>query len=90
MTEEQPATPPDIDPEQLRAAVEQLGKALRAWAEAVAPAVRAITQAFAEAAEAARTARQDDYALAPPPVAPRDRPAWQSPYGPARPRRRQH
>ncbi|MCY0959621.1 hypothetical protein [Streptomyces sp. H27-H5] len=87
MTEEQPATAPDIDPEQLRAAVEQLGKALRAWAEAVAPVVRAAAQALAQAAEAARNARPDDYALAPPPVAPRDRPAWQSPYGPARPRK---
>ncbi|MEU1020237.1 hypothetical protein [Streptomyces sp. NPDC005898] len=90
MTEQRPATPPDIDPEQLRAAVEQLGKALRAWAEAVAPAVRAMAQALAQAAEAARNARQDDYALAPPPVAPRDRPAWQSRYGPAHTRRRKH
>lgn len=90
MTDEQPVTPPDIDPEQLRAAVEQLGSALRAWVEAVTPAVRAMAQALARAAEAARNACPDDYALAPPPVAPRDRPAWQSPYGPARPRRRQH
>ncbi|MFF3886584.1 hypothetical protein [Streptomyces sp. NPDC001914] len=88
MTEEQPATPPDIDPEQLRAAVEQLGKALRAWAEAVAPIVHAAARTLAQAVEAARAAQQDDYALAPPPHRPRDRPAWQSPHGPARPAHR--
>ncbi|MDQ0949315.1 hypothetical protein QFZ24_003238 [Streptomyces phaeochromogenes] len=83
MTEEQPATPPAIDPEQLCAA-------LCAWAEAVAPAVRAAAQALAKAAEAARAANQDDYALAPPRPASRRRPAWQSPYGPAHTRRRKH
>ncbi|MEV8318001.1 hypothetical protein AB0Q95_27905 [Streptomyces sp. NPDC059900] len=88
MTEEQPATPPAVDPEQLREAVEQLGTALRAWVEAITPAVRAAAQALAKAAEAARNACPDDYALAPPPHRPRDRPAWQSPHGPARPAHR--
>ncbi|MFF7234420.1 hypothetical protein [Streptomyces sioyaensis] len=81
MTEEQPATPPAVAPEQLRAAVDQLNKALRAWVEAITPAVRAA----ARAVEAARAANPDDYALAPPSPRPRDRPAWQSPHGPARP-----
>ncbi|MGW7514801.1 hypothetical protein ACWGJ2_04335 [Streptomyces sp. NPDC054796] len=62
-------------------------EALRAYVEAIAPALRATAQALSRAAEAARTARADDFALAPPP-APDDRPAWQSPYGP--PRHRQH
>ena len=86
MTEEQPATPPAVDPEQVREAVEQLGAALRAWVEAITPAVRAAAQALAQAVEAARAANPDDYALAPPRRRrPRDRPAWQSPHGPARP-----
>ncbi|MET9555107.1 hypothetical protein [Streptomyces sp. NPDC006645] len=90
MTEQQPAPPTAVDPEQLRAAVEQLGAALRAWVVAVTPAVRAAAQALALAAEAASTASRDDYALAPPPPAARDRPAWRSPHGPAHTRRRKH
>ncbi|MFI8850771.1 hypothetical protein [Streptomyces sp. 891-h] len=67
------------------AAVEQMRAVMRAYVEAVAPAVRAL----ARAVEAARNARPDEYALAPPPAAPRDRrPAWQSPYGPPRHRRK--
>ncbi|MFF5495747.1 hypothetical protein [Streptomyces aquilus] len=88
MTEQQPAPATAVDPEQLRAAGEQLGAALRAWVEAVAPAVRAAAQALAQVAEAARSAQQSEYVLAPPRPARRDRPAWQSPYGPARPRRK--
>ncbi|MFE5395782.1 hypothetical protein ACFQ9U_14585 [Streptomyces sp. NPDC056568] len=84
-----PPIPPTVDPEQVRAAVEEVRTALKAWAEAVAPAIRAAAQAFAQLAEAARTASRDDYALAPPRPVRRDRPAWQSPYGPP-PRRRQH
>lgn len=86
MTEQQP-TPPTVDPEQVRAAVEQMRAALRAWAEAVAPAVRAMTETFARLAEELREAGVvDDQGHRP---ARRDRPAWQSPYRPP-PRRRQH
>ncbi|MDX3507439.1 hypothetical protein PV755_00630 [Streptomyces caniscabiei] len=54
---------------------EQLRPAVEAWA--------ATWRAFAEHIRRVGFASQDDYALAPP----QDRPAWQSPYGPA-PRRR--
>ncbi|MEV7991578.1 hypothetical protein AB0O67_06590 [Streptomyces sp. NPDC086077] len=84
MTRQQPA--PAVDPEQVRAAVEQVRAALRAWAEAVAPAVRALAEQFAQLAEHLREAGVVDDQGRP---ARRDRPAWQSPYGPP-PRRRQH
>jgi hypothetical protein len=64
---------------QARAAIEAFG---RAYAEAVKPAVEAAARSLAEFTEAAR---QLD-----PPLSPgrrRDRPAWQSPYGPPRRRR---
>lgn len=78
--------PPTVDPEQVRAAVEQVRAGLRAWAEAVAPAVRTVAEEFARLAEQLREAGVvDDQGR---PVR-RDRPAWQSPYGPP-PRRRQH
>lgn len=59
------------------AAMQQLCERLRPAAEAWAKAMRAA----ADVVRAAQTARADEYALAP-----HDRPAWQSPYGPA-PRR---
>ncbi|MFJ1731488.1 hypothetical protein [Streptomyces sp. NPDC088254] len=77
---------PAVDPERVRAAVEQMRAALRAWGEAVAPAVRAMAEEFARLAQHLREAGVvDDHGR---PVR-RDRPAWQSPYGPP-PRRRQH
>lgn len=77
---------PAVDPERVRAAVEQMRAALRAWAEAVAPAVRAMAEEFARLAQHLREAGVvDDHGR---PVR-RDRPAWQSPYGPPT-RRRQH
>jgi acyl-CoA reductase-like NAD-dependent aldehyde dehydrogenase len=85
VTEQQP-TPPTVDPEQVRAAVEQVRAALRAWAEAVAPSVRALVAEFARLAEHLREAGVVDDQGRP---ARRDRPAWQSPYGPP-PRRRKH
>lgn len=88
MTEQQPPPPPVPDAEQLRAAVEQLSSALRAWVVALTPGIRAAAQALAQVAEAVRTASRDDYDLAPPPPAARDRPAWRSPYGPAHTRRK--
>ncbi|MBT2427220.1 hypothetical protein J7F02_16465 [Streptomyces sp. ISL-112] len=79
-------TPPTVDPERVRAAAEQACAALRAWAEAVAPAVRAMAEEFARLAEHLREAGVvDDHGR----PTRRDRPAWQSPYGPP-PRRRQH
>lgn len=45
---------------------------------AIEPALRGLAQQFAALAEQPR--RADEYVLAPPPA--RDRPAWQSPYGP--------
>lgn len=56
---------------------EQVRKSLLPVAEAWAKTMRAT----ADAVKAARNARAADFDLAPPP-APRDRPAWQSPYGP--------
>jgi hypothetical protein len=56
---------------------------MQAFTEAAKPAVEAAGRAFAELQQAMRQAA--------PPQAPtrrRDRPAWQSPYGPARRRRR--
>ncbi|NEA19832.1 hypothetical protein [Streptomyces halstedii] len=73
---EQPEPRPDA--EQLAAAVEQL-HAIRAYVAALAPAVVAM------AAQLQRLTRQAEYALAPPP----DRPAWQSPHGPAHTRRKE-
>ncbi|KUN96181.1 hypothetical protein [Streptomyces caeruleatus] len=84
---EQPTPPTAVDPEQLRAAGEQLGAAVRAWVEAVAPAVRAAAERLATLGEQLREAGVIDDQGAP---RHRDRPAWQSPYGPARTRRRQH
>ncbi|MFD5231001.1 hypothetical protein ACFWJ5_21175 [Streptomyces qaidamensis] len=75
-----------VDPEQVRAAIEQMRAAFRTWAEAVVPAVRALVAEFARLAEQLREAGVVDDQGRP---APRDRPAWQSPYGPP-PRRRQH
>ncbi|MGW0756147.1 hypothetical protein ACWD1Y_06600 [Streptomyces sp. NPDC002814] len=81
------APPPAVDPEQLRAAGDQLRAALRAWAEAVAPALRTAAEQFAALAIQLREAGVVDEQGAP---SRRDRPAWRSPYGPARTRRRQH
>lgn len=64
---------------QAQAAFEAFG---RAYAQAVKPAVEAVAQGFAEIQKAMRHVN--------PPLPPgrrRDRPAWQSPYGPARRRR---
>lgn len=78
--------PPTVDPEQVRAAVEQMRTALRAWVEAVAPGVRALAEEFARLAEQLREAGVVDNQGRP---VRRNRPAWQSPYGPP-PRRRQY
>ncbi|MFZ3569261.1 hypothetical protein ACNYS0_20125 [Streptomyces sp. BH034] len=80
MSNPSPPRPP-VDPVQLRAAVEQLHRALCAYVEAIRPALEHAAKqlaTIAAAVEKARTASRDDYALAPP----RDRPAWQSPYDP--------
>lgn len=45
------------------------------------PFVRAL-EAAGNALRAVAHARRDQFALAPPPVETRERPAWQSPYGP--------
>ncbi|MGC5343665.1 hypothetical protein [Streptomyces sp. DT171] len=74
---EQPPPRPDV--EQLAAAAEQLHTAMRAYVAALAPVIATMAAALQRAARATR----DDYALAPPP----DRPAWQSPHGPAHTRR---
>lgn len=73
MTEQPPPRP---DAEQLAAVVVQLADTMRAYVAALAPAMAAMGAAVQSAA---RNARQVEYALAPPP----DRPAWQSPHGPA-------
>ncbi|MFI2037589.1 hypothetical protein ACH470_23520 [Streptomyces bottropensis] len=49
-------TPPTVDPERVRVAVEQVRAALRAWAEAVTPAVRAMAEEFARLAQQLREA----------------------------------
>jgi acyl-CoA reductase-like NAD-dependent aldehyde dehydrogenase len=85
VTGQQP-TPPAVDPEQVRAAVEQMRAAFQAWAEAVGPALRALVAEFARLAEQLREAGVVDDQGRP---TRRDRPAWQSPYGPPS-RRRQH
>ncbi|MFD6873260.1 MULTISPECIES: hypothetical protein [unclassified Streptomyces] len=72
---EQPAP---VDPDRARAAVAELRAALDAWAAAVAPLVRDAAQHLAAALDHAHQA---------PPV-PSARPAWRSPYGPARTRRK--
>lgn len=77
--------PPTVDAEQLRAAVDQLRAALRAYVDAVAPAVRQMAEQFARLAAALREAGVVDHQGRP---TRRDRPAWQSPYGP--PPRRRH
>lgn len=74
---EQPPPRPDV--EQLAATIEQITAAMRAYARALAPAMAAMGAAIQKAA----AAQQAEYVLAPPP----DRPAWQSPHGPARTRR---
>ncbi|MET7811766.1 hypothetical protein ABZT26_13010 [Streptomyces sp. NPDC005395] len=74
-----------VDSERVRAAVEQMRAALRAWAEAVAPAVPAMAEEFVRLAEHLREAGVVDEQGRP---TRRDRPAWQSPYGP--PPRRKH
>lgn len=61
---------------------------IRRYVEAVGPALQALGATMRRVAEQLRGARQDDYALAPPRPKPRDRPSWQSPYGP--PTRRNH
>lgn len=58
---------------------EQLRPTLEGWA--------AVWRSFAEHVRRSGLAAQDDYALAPPRPSPKERPAWQSPYGPP-PRRR--
>ncbi|MGP3687387.1 hypothetical protein ACTVZO_22240 [Streptomyces sp. IBSNAI002] len=73
--------PPRIDPDRVRAAVAELRAALDAWAAAFAPAVRDAAQQLAAALDHIREAP------AAPPAGPA-RPAWRSPYGPARTRRR--
>lgn len=95
--------PPAIDPEFARAWQafhEQLARAqaerarraqavmeafVRAYTEAVKPAAEAASRAFAELARAVQQAgARDDHAK---PAPRRDRPAWQTPYGPPRRRR---
>lgn len=70
-----------VDPERVRAAVAELRAALDAWAAAVVPAVRDAAQQLAAALDHIHQA----------PTVPRAgpaRPAWRSPYGPARTRRK--
>jgi transposase-like protein len=78
-------TPPAIDGEELRAAVAQLRAVMQAWVEAVAPAVQAAAEQLARAMEQLREAGVIDDQGRP---SRRDRPAWQSPYGPPRRRNR--
>ncbi|EFL21880.1 hypothetical protein SSOG_01592 [Streptomyces himastatinicus ATCC 53653] len=80
-------TPPAVDAERARAAGEQLVAAVRAWADAVAPVLRTVAEQFATpAAQLCEAGVVDDQGR----QTRRDRPAWQSPYGPARTRRRKH
>ncbi|MFZ3471446.1 hypothetical protein ACODT4_20675 [Streptomyces sp. 2.9] len=72
---EQPAP---VDPDRVRAAVAELRAVLDAWAAAVAPAVQAAAQQLAALARETAPAS---------PAGPA-RPAWRSPYGPARTRRK--
>ncbi|NDZ63590.1 hypothetical protein [Streptomyces cyaneofuscatus] len=73
-----------VDLEALQAAFRA---AAEAYVRAYAPIAAAIIKTMRAAAQAARDA--DSYALAPPPPGRRrDRPAWQSPYGP--PTRHRH
>ncbi|MFD3829714.1 hypothetical protein [Streptomyces sp. NPDC058621] len=73
--------PAPLDPDRVRAALAELRAALDAWATAVAPAVRDAAQQLAAALDHIREAP------AVPPAGPA-RPAWRSPYGPARTRRK--
>ncbi|MFJ2515585.1 hypothetical protein ACIPEL_36210 [Streptomyces griseoviridis] len=82
----------DEEREQLAKSREQLSKSvavvageLRKIVEAVEASVMTAFADLAEAMDALRKARVlgEDYK----PIAPADRPAWQSPYGPARRRR---
>lgn len=70
---------------QARAAFEAFG---RAYAQAMKPAMEAVAQGFAEIQKAMQHVPEavgcNDCGQ---PAPPRDRPAWQSPYGPARRRR---
>ncbi|MFJ7267269.1 hypothetical protein ACIQV3_11490 [Streptomyces sp. NPDC099050] len=75
---EQPAP---FDPDRVRTALAELRAAFDAWAAAVAPALRDAAQQLAAALDHAHQAP------AIPPAGPA-RPAWRSPYGPARTRRK--
>lgn len=58
---------------------------LHAWAEAARPQLEEAGRSLAKVGETAQQAAACDVHCKPP--RPRDRPAWQSPYGPARRRR---
>lgn len=62
----------------LRRGLEPMARALGETLRQLAESLRRLGLA----AEQAGAARRDGYTLAPPPAAPRRRPAWQSPYGP--------
>ncbi|MFF5642085.1 hypothetical protein ACFY8Q_07195 [[Kitasatospora] papulosa] len=83
MTEQ---SPPRSDVEQLAAALEQFGTAMRAYVAAhIAALAPAVAATVAAVRAASCNAQQAEYALAPPP----DRPAWQSTHGPAHIRRKE-
>ncbi|WP_031104303.1 hypothetical protein [Streptomyces sp. NRRL S-146] len=75
-----------------RAAAAEMGQQLTQTVvhlfQAMQPALQAAAAAARKFAEALQQASKDDYELAPPPIRPKDRPAWQSPYGPPPTRRR--
>lgn len=62
-----------------------LREALAAWGEAVRPRLEKIARTFDQIGETARATAVDDCSNKPAPR--RDRPAWQTPYGPAQRRR---
>lgn len=63
----------------------QLRETLAAWGEAVRPRLQEIARTFDQIGETARETAADDCSHKPAPR--RDRPAWQTPYGPAQRRR---
>ncbi len=68
------------------ACLRDMRESLARWAEAARPQLEEVGRSLAKVGESAQQAAACDVHCGPPPP-PRDRPAWQSPYGPARRRR---
>lgn len=74
-----------VDASEAFVRLSQLRDNLAAWAEAIRPRLEEVGRAFDQVGETARAATHGDCSHKP---APRhDRPAWQTPYGPAQRRR---